>query len=498
MNIFSRIRKRIEYIFSNIISEKKEKPITYSDIIGDLTQISKKQESERKTLVEKVQNSTLYDLSENQVKLIEKKSETLNIRKSQNDFEKFREINYLIERLETNNLLQSRAKFSPEKIDDELIELLSVKLKDERLDKNLLKSISEKRLKFEEVRQNDLEAISLLKNNVLNFSLMAIHQKREKERKEKERIERERKINEQFENHIENSQKYQSLNRFDKAEKELLEAINIKPDKEKEVNNLITELKTEKQEYEKRLTKFNEIFDKAENSFHSGNLEQAISQYKITLKLNIDNQKCERRISDANYKIQRLRELEEERKRKEKEEKERRKKFKDDAEAILNYFKQNGIYEFYHYTDSRNFDSIIQNQGLFSLRELDRKGIYYHQGSKTREKPEYIRLSYTKNHPLLWASKQNGRIKKAKILNIDIGVSSLRHTMFTNVNAARTSTPPTVKFGKNLDFIKKHVKLDVVKRQYVPNKEDPDFPYFQAEIMVKDQVELKYIKNLND
>ena len=498
MSIFSKIRNRIELIFSKIIGERKENPITYFDIQNDLTEISKQQESERENVIEKNINTTLSELSTKQIYLIEKKSETLNIRKSQNDFEKFKEINYEIERLETNSLLQSRVKFSPKKIDDVLIDLLSVELKDEKLDKNLLKTISEKRLKFEEARQNDLETISILKNNVLNFSLTQIHQKREEERKEKERIERERKINEQFENHVENSQKHQSLNHFEKAEKELLEALKIKPDKEKEVHELLTELQTEKQEFERRLTKFKEIFDNAENSFHRGNFEKAISIYRKAIKLNIDNQKCERRISDANYKIQRLKELEEERKRKEKKEKESREKFKDDAEAILNYFKQNGIFEFYHYTDSRNINSIIQNQGLFSLSELDKKGIYYHQGSETREKPEYIRLSYTRNHPLLWVSKQNGRIEREKILDIDLEVSSLKHTTFTNVNVARTSTPPTVKFGENLDFIKNYVKLDVVKRQYGPSREDSDHPYFQAEIMVKNQVELKYIKNIND
>jgi len=496
MSIFSRIRKRIESIFSNIIRAKQKKPITYSDIIGDLTQISKKQESERKTLIEKVDDSIVYDLSETQIKLIEKKSEALNIRESQNDFEKFREINYVIERLETNSLLQSRVKFSPKKIDDELIDLLSVELKEEKLDENLLQSISEKRLKVKEARQNDLEAISILKNNVLYFSLTKIHQKREEVRKEKERIERERKINEQFENHIENSQKHQSLNHFDKAEKELLEAINIKPDKEKEVNKLITELKTEKQEFEKRLTKFKEIFDNAENSFHSGNLEQAISLYREAIKLNIDNLKCERRISDANYKIQRLRELEEERKRKEKEEKERREKFKDDAEAILTYFKQNGIFEFYHYTDTRNLNSILQNLGIYSLNEMDRKGINYEQGSETREMPDYVRMSYTKNHPLIYVSQNKGRIINVKVFEIDINVAALRKTKFTNVNAARTSTYPTVKTGSDLNFIKQNVKLNIVKQPNHFNLTEEDKPFYQAEIMVKDHVEIEYIKNL--
>ena len=157
MSIFSRIRKRIESIFSNIIGEKQEKSITYSDIIGDLTQITKKQESERKTLVEKVEDSIVYDLSENQIELIEKKSKILDIRNSQNDFEKFKEINYEIERLETNIILQSKIKFTTTKIDNELINLLSAQLIEEKFDRKILEIKSDKRLKFEEERKTDIE-----------------------------------------------------------------------------------------------------------------------------------------------------------------------------------------------------------------------------------------------------------------------------------------------------------------------------------------------------
>jgi len=496
MSIFSRIRKRIESIFSNFIYEKQEKPISYSDIINDLTQITKKQDSERKTLIEKIEDSFVYNMSETQIKLIEKKSEVLNIRKSPNDFEKFMEINYMIERFETNYLLQSRIKFQPLKINDELLKQLSIELNIEDSDNKLLTLITEKRLKAEQNRKDDLITISDLKTNVLNFSLTQLHQDREEERKEKERLERERKINEQFENHINNSQEHQSLNHFDEAEKELLEAIKIKPDKEKEVNELITKLKTEKQNFEKRLTKFEEIFHNAENYFHSWNFEQAISKYKEAIELNIDNQKCERRISDAKYKIKRLKELEEKRREKERIEKEIREKYKDDAEAIVQYFKRNGIYEFYHYTDTRNLNSILQHGGLFSLNKMNARGINYQQGSETFEMPDYVRLSYSKNHPLLYVSKNQGRILKEKILYIDLEIAKLRKTKFTNVNAARTSNPPTVKIGEDLEFIKQNVKLNIVKQPNHFNLSEEDKPYYQAEIMVKDHVEMEYIKNL--
>jgi len=497
MSIFSRIRNRIESIFSYIIGEGRAKKITFSDIENELVEISNQQKVEREIVFNKTEKLSITELSPTQKKLIYKKCQVLNIRNSKTDFEKFRSINQDIEKLETNRLLQSKIKFQPKKNEDATLEKLFSELKDEKFNENILPSLSKKRQQIELNRKKNLEKNTVLKNEILNFSLIELHQKREEERKEQDRLEREKKINEQFESHLARAKHFQANNHFSRAENELLDALQLELDKEKEVQQLMSDLKLKKYEFKKRLAEFNEIFANAENSFHSGELEQAISQYNKALKFNIDNTKCERRISDANHKIQRIRELEEVRKRKEKEEKVSREKYKEDAEAILQYYKQNGIFELYHYTDSRNINSIIQNHGLYSLRELDKKGICYHQGSETREKPEYIRLSYTKNHPLLWISKQKRRIEREEILNIDVEVASLKETTFTNVNVARTSTPPIVKFGKNLEFIKKHVKLNVVKRQYSPSRDDRDHPYYQAEIMVKDQVKIKYIKNLS-
>jgi hypothetical protein len=326
MNIFSKIRNRIESIFSKIIGERKENPITYLDIQNDLTEISKQQESERENVIEKNKNVTLSELSMIQINLIEKKSETLNIRKSHNDFEKFKEINFEIERLETNLLLQSKIIFSPIIIDNQLISQLSVELKEESFENNLLPYISDKRLQVEQDRTNDLKSINQLKDSVLNFSLTQLHLKREEERKEIERIERERKINEQFETHLENSQEYLSQNNFNQAANELLQAIEIKPEKENEVNKFLSELEIQKYNYEKRFQVFKEVFEKAENNFHSGNLELAISLYKEGIKTNIDNLKCEKRISDVNHKIQRKKELEYERLKNKKEEKRKTRK----------------------------------------------------------------------------------------------------------------------------------------------------------------------------
>jgi len=127
---------------------------------------------------------------------------------------------------------------------------------------------------------------------------------------------------------------------------------------------------------------------------------------------------------------------------------------------------------------------------------MDRKGIKYEQGSETREKPDYVRMSYTKKHALMYISIDKGRIISPKVLFINTSVASLRNTLFTNVNAARTATYPTVIIGNDLSFIKNNLKLNIVKQRNHFNLTEDEKPYYQAEIMVKDHLQLEYIKNL--
>ncbi len=179
----------------------------------------------------------------------------------------------------------------------------------------------------------------------------------------------------------------------------------------------------------------------------------------------------------------------------EQEEKERKARFKSDGEEIINFFKENSILVFYHYTDSRNINSIIQNNGLYSLNGLIKRGIEFIKGSETVENPEYVRLSYTQSHPLMYVSENKGRITRPKILEIDIAVAAFRMTRFSNVNTARTSSYPTVITGDNLSFIRNHVKISIIKQNYL-NLPTEEKPYYQAEILVREHVPLEHITNL--
>ena len=152
----------------------------------------------------------------------------------------------------------------------------------------------------------------------------------------------------------------------------------------------------------------------------------------------------------------------------------------------------------------RNENSILRNKGLYSWRycELNDIKVEFPGGDETsryldpiQKLEDFVRLSYTKKHPMAWRAQQDGRIINITNLEIKIDVASLRHTKFSNVNAARIKTPPTVIYGEDANFLKTQVKFNVVKRSQSPRGDDPDFPYYQAEILVKEHIPLEYIIN---
>lgn len=305
-----------------------------------------------------------------------------------------------------------------------------------------------------------------------------------------------RKLNRKFRELITASNQAIEFFDFEQATAKLNQALAIKPENKKEIQDLLENIKSKEKARKDKNLKFTSLFNLAKKYFHSGELETAIEFYTKAIQLNINNSKCNRRIADTQNKILKLKKREEEQKRKKQLEQELRDKYKSDAKEIVAYYKANGISQFYHYTDRRNLNSILQNNGLFSLREMNNRGIDYHQGSETYELPNYVRLSYTQNHPLLYISKKEGRIRQEKTLNIDLGVAELKQTKFTNVNAARTSTYPTVEVGDDLKFIRDNVKINIVRQRNHFDLSQDEKPYYQAEIMVKDYLSLEYIKNL--
>lgn len=391
--------------------------------------------------------------------------------------------------------MQTSKSFEINQIDEALLKILKKEIQPIDFLNDTLSEL-QKNHDFKKVNRNkEIITNNNLKDIALNYSLTAIHNRREEERIEQERIEKEKILNEQYKLLLENANSLLNDKEFDRAKSELEKALDIKPNRINEIQKLIKTISKRQKDFEKRRIEFKQLFKNAENEFHNDKLEKSIELFTQAQQFDIDNYRCRKRISDAHNKIERIKYREAERKRIEQEEQERREKYKDDAQAIMQYFEQNEIKQFYHYTDSRNLHSILQSNGLYSLNELHRKGIDYEQGSDTSEKPDYVRLSYANSHPLMHVSIRKNRIINPKVLHIDKTVSKLRNTLFSNVNVARTSRPPTVITGNNLDFLKRNVKLDITKRNYF-NLTDEEKAYYQAEVMIKEHVPLEYITNL--
>tara|TARA_B110000967_G_C18897589_1_gene571913 strand:+ start:147 stop:1727 length:1581 start_codon:yes stop_codon:yes gene_type:complete len=500
MNIFRKIARTIVKHIPFFQWKKQTNIVTFEDVQTEILKIEQKQKRAIKEIIErKKENSPkrIETLAPKQKKLIDQKCKILNITNSEQELEILKKLNIQIELLESNLILQGQINFIIKPIDAERLSVISEELKLIEYSKNLIPEFEniQKIKKIE--REDEKQKNQNLKNELLEFSLTKIHKVREKRRIEEEKLEREKKLDEQFERSISNSEKALTNLKFERSFEYLIKAITIRPERKQEVQTLQDNVLKLENDYQNRKTEFDKAFSIAENYFHNNELKKAIEKYKEAGFLDIDNQSCQKRISDTENKIQRIKQRKKEQSRKEQAEKERREKYKHDAAEIIAYYKQNGIFNFYHYTDTSNLNSILQNNGLFSLNELNNKGIDYLQGSKTYEEADYVRLSYTQNHPLLYVSKEQGRIRQEETLEISLDIAGLKHTKFTNVNAARTSNAPTVKIGDDLNYIKNQVKIDIVTQRNHFDLSYEEKPYYQAEVMVKDHLPLEYIMNLS-
>lgn len=166
---------------------------------------------------------------------------------------------------------------------------------------------------------------------------------------------------------------------------------------------------------------------------------------------------------------------------------------------------RNNINRLYHFTDRTNLESIIKNGGLYSWKDCQNKGIKIPkpggggQGSLSwsldskKGLDNYVRVSFTQHHPMMYAAINEGRISDSVILEIDPEVICWAGSKYADKNATRND----VNVGETIDDFKK-IHFSSVKEvnHFVLLPEEQ--PYYQAEILVKNFIPLKYIKNIGD
>lgn len=170
-----------------------------------------------------------------------------------------------------------------------------------------------------------------------------------------------------------------------------------------------------------------------------------------------------------------------------------------DFKAILDQY---GITKLYHFTDRSNLESIIKEGGLYSWMDCDKKGIKITKpGGEALSRAldyrhnlqEYVRVSFTTQHPMMYVAMQEGRISNPVILEIDPEVIYWKSSKYSDSNATRNDAC----VGENLDAFKK-IHFNSVKARTHFDLTDEEKPYFQAEILVKNFIPLECIKNIKN
>jgi len=115
--------------------------------------------------------------------------------------------------------------------------------------------------------------------------------------------------------------------------------------------------------------------------------------------------------------------------------------------TILGKYKFDGVW---HFTDRSNIESIEKNGGLLSLGALERRGIeipvpggnqWSHDADKTKGLHEYVHLAFIDDHPMLFISKQEGRIKDPVWLKIKSEILLEEDVLFCSDVSNKSGVP---------------------------------------------------------
>ena len=171
---------------------------------------------------------------------------------------------------------------------------------------------------------------------------------------------------------------------------------------------------------------------------------------------------------------------------------------KKDWKSIADTLAATKINNLYHFTDMANIQSIKKMGGLYSWKELERLGVNIPaQGGNDLSKrldnhkkiEDYVRLSFVKNTPMLYLAQRDGRISNSILLKIDPVVILLKDTLYSDGNAIANNA----QIGNSVNDFKK-IKFHILQKTRWEGDEEKH--YWQAEVMVKKFVPLKFIKNL--
>lgn len=175
---------------------------------------------------------------------------------------------------------------------------------------------------------------------------------------------------------------------------------------------------------------------------------------------------------------------------------------KNNWQDFKNVIEEKGIKKLYHFTDRDNLESIIKNGGLYSWADCDEKGISILKpggGDLSRSLDArdglqyYVRVSFVKDHPMMFVAMNEQRISNPVVLEIDPEVVWWQDSLYCNKNVTRNDAS----YGGSVEHFKQVHFDTVLKNRYFDLAEE-ERPFYNAEVMVKNFIPIQYITNIGN
>ncbi|RHE43771.1 DUF4433 domain-containing protein [Bacteroides stercoris] len=175
---------------------------------------------------------------------------------------------------------------------------------------------------------------------------------------------------------------------------------------------------------------------------------------------------------------------------------------KNNWQEFKNIIEEKGIKKLYHFTDRDNLESIIKNGGLYSWADCDEKGISILKpggGDLSRSLDardglqHYVRVSFVKDHPMMFVAMNEQRISNPVVLEIDPEVVWWQDSLYCNKNVTRNDAS----YGGDVEHLKQVHFDTVLKNRYFDLAEE-ERPFYNAEVMVKNFIPIQYITNIGN
>ena len=176
--------------------------------------------------------------------------------------------------------------------------------------------------------------------------------------------------------------------------------------------------------------------------------------------------------------------------------------YKNNYDEFKKLIEQHHITTLYHFTDRENLESIIKNGGLYSWADCEQKGISISKPGGSMDSrnldrrdnlQNFVRVSFVKEHPMMYVAMNDGRISNPVVLEIDPEVIYWQDSLYADRNATKNGAL----VGSSIDdFSQLHFNSFKAKKHFDLDADEQKF--YQAEVLVKNHIPLQFIKNIGN